>query len=211
VGLRDLFRSREDNFFRLLSEQAAKTLEGMQALQEYVKALDQEAGQRVGQIEKEADEIRRILIDELNRTFITPIDREDIFALSRAIDDVLDYGYSTVDEMMTMGVKPNPYLCQLTAVLREGAEKLHLSVQRLRDHPNVAMSHATRAKMLENQAESIYREAVAALFKGAEKADDVKHVIDILKMREIYRHLSNAADRGDEAANIISDIVVKMT
>ena len=211
MGLRDLFRSREDNFFRLLSEQAAKTLEGMQALQEYVKALDQEAGERVGKIEKEADEIRRILIDELNRTFITPIDREDIFALSRAIDDVLDYGYSTVDEMMTLGVKPNQYLCQMTAVLREAAEKLHLSVQRLRDHPNVAMSHATRAKMLENQAESIYREAVAALFKGAEHADDVKHVIDILKMREIYRHLSNAADRGDEAANIIGDIIVKMT
>ena len=64
---------------------------------------------------------------------------------------------------------------------------------------------------LENQAEKIYREAVAALFQGAEEANDVSHVIDILKMREIYRHLSNAADRGDESANIISDIVVKMT
>jgi len=211
VGLRDLFRRREDSFFRLLSEQAAKTLEGLQALEEYMKALDEEAGKRVGKAEKEADEIRRILIDELNRTFITPIDREDIFALSRAIDDVLDYGYSTVDEMMTLGVKTNKHLCQMAAVLRAAAEKLYLSVQRLNDHPNVAISHAIRAKMLENQAEKIYREAVAALFKGAEDTNDISLVIDILKMREIYRHLSNAADRGDEAANIISDIVVKMT
>ena len=211
MGLKDLFRRREDNFFRLLSEQAAKTLEGLQALEEYMKDMDEEAGQRVGIAEKEADEIRRILIDELNRTFVTPIDREDIFALSRTIDDVLDYGYSTVDEMMTLGVKTNKYLCQMAAVLREAAEKIYLSVQRLNDHPNVAMSHAIRAKMLENQAEKIYRKAVAALFKSAEDASDISHVIDILKMREIYRHLSNAADRGDEAANIIGDIVVKMT
>ncbi len=173
--------------------------------------MDEQAGQRVVRAEKEADEIRRILIDNLNRTFVTPIDREDIFSLSRAIDDVLDYGYSTVDEMMTLGVKPNDYLYQLTAIVTEMADKLLLSVQRLHDHPNVAMSHATRAKMLENEAEKVYREAVAALFKGAEGTSDVSQVIEILKMREIYRHLSNAADRGDEAADIIGDIVVKMT
>ena len=210
MGLRDLFKSKQNVFFQLLSEQAAKTLEGMEALERYVKTMDQEAGRGVEKAEKEADEIRRILIDELNRTFITPIDREDIFALSRAIDDVVDYGYSTVGEMMTLGVQSNEYLCRLTAVLREGAEKLYLSVQRLQDHPNVAMSHATRAKMLENQAERIYREAVASLFKKAEAAGEVSSVIGILKMREIYRHLSNAADRGDEAADIIGDIIVKM-
>jgi len=211
MGLKNLFRKKQDDFFGLLSEQAARTLEGLQALEEYVKTMDEQAGQRVVRAEKEADEIRRILIDNLNRTFVTPIDREDIFSLSRAIDDVLDYGYSTVDEMMTLGVKPNDYLYQLTAIVTEMADKLLLSVQRLHDHPNVAMSHATRAKMLENEAEKVYREAVAALFKGAEGTSDVSQVIEILKMREIYRHLSNAADRGDEAADIIGDIVVKMT
>ena len=210
MRVKKLFKRKQNIFFQLLSLQAAKTLEGMEALERYVQTMDPEVGQGVEKAEKAADEIRRILIDELNRTFVTPIDREDIFALSRAIDDVVDYAYSTVDEMMTLGVKSNEYLCQLAAVLREGAEKLHLSVQRLQYHPNVSMSHATRAKMLENQAEKIYREAVAALFKKAEAAGQVSHVIDILKMREIYRHLSNAADRGDEAANIIANIIVKM-
>jgi len=61
---------------------------------------------------------------------------------------------------------------------------------------------------LENQVEGLYREAIADLFTGPE---DVHHVVEMLKLREVYRHLSNAADRGDEAANIIGDIVVKKT
>jgi len=71
----------------------------------------------------------------------------------------------------------------------------------------VAAEHAQRAKALENRVENVYREALAELFSGPE---DVKHVVKMLKKREVYRHLSNAADRGDEAANIIADIVVKM-
>jgi len=79
---------------------------------------------------------------------------------------------------------------------------------RIKEHPGVATEHAQRAKTLENRVETVYREALADLFNGPAGP---KRVINILKMREVYRHLSNAADRGDEAANIISDIVVKMT
>jgi uncharacterized protein Yka (UPF0111/DUF47 family) len=65
-----------------------------------------------------------------------------------------------------------------------------------------------RAKALENRVEHVYREAIADLFH---RPQDVEHIVEMLKLREIYRHLSNAADRGDEAANVLSDIVVKMT
>jgi uncharacterized protein Yka (UPF0111/DUF47 family) len=158
--------------------------------------------------EKEADEIRRILIDELNRTFVTPIDREDIFALSRTIDDMLDYANTTVDEMEILKVAPTPYMGRIASLLRDAAFEIHLGVQRLKGHPSVANEHAQRAKALENRVEDVYREALADLFGGPQ---DVAHVIEMLKMREVYRHLSNAADRGDEAANVIADIVVKMT
>ncbi len=63
-------------------------------------------------------------------------------------------------------------------------------------------------RRLENRVEAVYREAIADLFASA---DDVEHIVEMLKKREVYRHLSNAADRGDEAANVISDIVVKKT
>jgi uncharacterized protein Yka (UPF0111/DUF47 family) len=76
----------------------------------------------VRRFEKEADEVRRILIDELNQTFVTPIDREDIFALSRAIDDILDYAYSTVDEMVVLQVKLNSFLQQMVLLFRDAVE-----------------------------------------------------------------------------------------
>ncbi len=202
------FRSREKDFLKELGEQAQKTREGLEALEAYLKDGDEEQAKRVQAIEKEADELRRILIDDLNRTFVTPIDREDLYALSRTIDDVLDYGYSTLDEMVGLGVKPNTYLQRLVSILRESADELYLGVIQLKAHPQVALDHATRAKALENRAESVYRSAVADLFKEPKTVEDI---VEILKMREIYRHLSNAADRGDEAANILGDIVVKMT
>ncbi|MBI3915020.1 MAG: DUF47 family protein [Chloroflexi bacterium] len=202
------FRSKDSDFLKLLGEQALKTREGLEALEAYMKDGDDEHAKRLERLEKEADELRRVLIDELNRTFVTPIDREDLFALSRTIDDVLDYGYTTLDEMVTLGVKPNVYLQRLVSILREAAEELHLSVIQLKDHPKVALDHAARAKSLENRVESVYRSAIGDLFKEPKTVEDI---VAILKMREIYRHLSNAADRGDEAANIIGDIVVKMT
>ncbi len=202
------FRSRSSNFLHLLIEQADKTREGLEALESFVRSNDAAHARRVEQIEKEADELRRILIDDLNRSFVTPIDREDLYTLSRAIDDVLDYGYSTVDEMVMFGVQPTELMHKMVTILREAAEELHLGVVQLRERPQLALSHATRAKQLENRAESLYREAIVELFQQPKTVEDVMWM---LKKREIYRHLSNAADRGDEAANIISDIVVKMT
>ncbi|UCC64298.1 MAG: DUF47 family protein [Anaerolineae bacterium] len=207
MGIRDFFKPRQDKFLRLLIDHAAKTLEGLESLEEFVKKPSEKRAERMRLLEKEADELRRILIDELNRTFVTPIDREDIFALSRAIDDVIDYAYTTVEEMVMLNVTPNSFLQRMVSLLREASYEIHQAMLRIEDHPNVANDHAIRAKALENRVEHVYREAIADLFSGP---DDIHHVMDMLKLREIYRHLSNCADRGDEAANVITDIVIKM-
>lgn len=201
------FRRKPDRFIQLLIEQAEFTVQAMEGLVTYMQNQTDESADRVRRIEKEADEVRRILVDELNRTFVTPLDREDIFTLSRTIDDILDYAYSTVDEMEILDVKPNSYLQRMATLMRDAAEEIRLAVLRLKDHPNVANDHAVRAKALENRMEGVYREAIAALFQAPH---DVEHIVDMLKLREIYRHMSNAADRGDEAANVISDAVVKI-
>jgi predicted phosphate transport protein (TIGR00153 family) len=208
VGLREFFKPRQDKFVQLLIEQAEITLHGMDALESYMKKRSAKHAATVRQAEKDADEVRRILIDELNRTFVTPIDREDLFALSRAIDDVMDYADATVEEMEVLDVEPNDYLRRLVSLLQDAAEEIHLAMQRLKNNPGVASEHASRAKALENRVEQVYREAVADLFSGPE---DIHHVMEMLKLRELYRHLSNCADRGDEAANVIHDIVVKGT
>ncbi len=199
-------RKKQNRFLELLTQQAEFAVEGMEALREYMKQPDDALAERVSQIEKEADEARRILIDELNRTFVTPFDREDIFALSLTIDDVLDYANTTVDSMVIFKVEPNDYLVRIVSLLADAAMEIYRGVIRLEDHPNVANDHAVRAKALENRVEHVYREALSKLFDDPE---DLNGVMEILKLREIYRHLSNAADRGDQAANVIGDIVVK--
>jgi hypothetical protein len=94
----------------------------------------------------------------------------------------------------------------MVSLLTDAAHEIHLAVQRLDEHPSVANDHAVRAKALENRVETVYREAIADLFRMPR---DVDHIVEMLKLREVYRHLSNAADRGDAAANVIGDIVVK--
>lgn len=203
-----LFKRREEIFHTLIAQQASVTLEGLNLLCKYVEKRDGDVAEQLSMKEKEADEVRRILIDELNRTFVTPYDREDIFTLSRTIDDVLDYANSTVSEMEILNVKPTLYLQRIASLLKDAAYEINQAVLRLKNHPGVAIDHAQRAKALENRVEQVYREAIADLFSGPE---NIQHVVEMLKMREVYRHLSNAADRGDEAANVIADIVVKRT
>jgi uncharacterized protein len=202
------FKKREEVFHKLIQDQASITYEGVKLLVKYLETQDREIAEQLNLKEKEADEVRRILIDELNRTFVTPFDREDIFALSRSIDDVMDYADSTVSEMVILKVNPTPFMQRIATLLKDAAYEIFQAVQRLPKNPNVAIEHAQRAKTLENRVENVYREAIADLFTGPE---DVHHVVEMLKLREVYRHLSNAADRGDEAANIIADIVVKKT
>ncbi|HLE53326.1 MAG TPA: DUF47 family protein [Anaerolineales bacterium] len=199
-------RKKDNRFLELLSRQTEFTVQGMEALKQYMQKPDSTLADRVSKIESEADEVRRILIDELNRTFVTPFDREDIFSLSLTIDDILDYAESTVDEMVMLNVDPNPFLERMVSLLTDAAMEINRGVLQLVDHPNVANDHAVRAKALENRVEQVYREAIADLFQDPR---DLAEVMEILKLREIYRHLSNAADRGDQAANVIGDIVVK--
>jgi uncharacterized protein Yka (UPF0111/DUF47 family) len=205
--MKRFFKKRTNIFIQHISDQAKLTLEGLDALVTYLASQETAASELLVAKEKAADEARRILIDDLNRTFVTPFDREDIFTLSRTIDDVLDYAYSTVSELEILRVAPTVYMQTMASLLREAANELYLAVNCLVEHPAVANDHAQRAKALENRVEGVYREALADLFKGAE---DIKHVVKMLKLREVYRHLSNAADRGDEAANVIADIVVKI-
>jgi uncharacterized protein len=198
----NLFGSKGDvDFFDLLLDQAEKTNAGCHAL---VKFLEGEGSpEEISLLEREADDIRRILIDELHQTFITPIDREDIFALSGAIDDVIDHAKNTVKEMEIFEVESNEHLCQMAELLEKGAEQLVGAMRHLKKNPNVAVEYAVRAKRIENRMNDNYLAALKQLFSGHDPRI-------MFCLREIYRHFNRSADRVDEAANIISNVVVKM-
>ena len=92
--------------------------------------------------------------------------------------------------------------------VQEAANELLLAMERLDDNPKVALDHSRRTKHRENQVERIYREAIADLFSGPE---DIHHIMKMMRIREVYRHISNAADQADQAANVIGVVVMKMT
>ena len=117
-------------------------------------------------------------------------------------DDVVDYANTTVDEMEIYEIKGDSHIKEMVSILRKAAREISEAVKILGQYPKIASEHALQAKAYENSMEKAYHRALADLFKGAD-------TVYMLKMREIYRHLSNAADRGDEAANIISSIVMK--
>ena len=197
-----LFSKEKNIFFDLMFRQSEKTLEGLQALANYMEDRSPENAKQVKKCEVEADDLRLMLIQELDKTFVTPLDREDIFNLSLAIDDVMDYANSTVYEMEIYEVFSDGHVKEMVNILISAGREINQAINLLENQPKVAAVHALKAKAYENTMEGAYRLALSHLFRG-------KDPVFMLKMREIYRHLSNAADRGDEAANIISSIVMK--
>lgn len=204
--LKRFIKPKQDDFIDLLIQQGKYTIYSVEALQAYLRKQSDKKSGRAREVEKEADEIQRILVHELMDTFVTPIDREDIFSLSRALDNFIDYVYDTVEELEIFELEaPEPVL-DIANLLHEMATELHMAIKQLIDHPGVAQEHARRAKHLENKVEDSYRHSLANLFQGPQ---DIHQVMEILKTREVLRHLSNAADQGDIAADTVMDIVVK--
>jgi predicted phosphate transport protein (TIGR00153 family) len=204
--LRRIFHRDPDRFLLQLREQATLVLCGTDALMAFMREPSKKNAARVRVCEKKADDVRRALIYDLSQSFVTPIDREDLFALSRSIDDILDYAYATIHEVEALAVTPDTYLCQMVEILHTGAGEIHRAVEQLEQQPRAADEHAIRAKALENQMEALYTRAIADLFNTP---TDLAQVMDILKLREVYRHLLHAAQSIGLASNRISDLVMK--
>ena len=204
--LKRFLKPKQDNFTSHLVQQGEKAVDITNALQSYLQKPTEKKQEKARRIEQEADEIQRILVHELLDTFITPFDREDIFSLSRALDNFIDYVYDTVEELVIFEVPDPVGVQEMADILSEMAGELHLALQRLGDHPGVASEHARRAKGCENRVENVYRHTIADLFSEPE---GIHAVMVMLKNREVLRHLSNAADYGDRAADTILDVVVK--
>ncbi len=202
-----LFRRKNGtDFYQLLLAHAEKVYEAYTTLVRSLEAGDGASTERIYFLEREADDLRRVLIDQLNRTLITPFDREDVFVLSRDIDEVIDAAQRTVEEIHIFNVRPNENLVAMARVLERGTLEILDALKNMKDHPMVALEHAKLAKATENQIHHIYLTSLAALYDDPDNSAGY-----MLKMREIYRHLNRSADSCDEAANIISDIIIKMS
>jgi uncharacterized protein Yka (UPF0111/DUF47 family) len=157
----------------------------------------------VHDLEKEGDAVRKNLILTINDTFITPIDREDLFQVSLTIDDIADYMWTTIQEARIYDILPDNYIKEMVVELEKMVKHIYQATCCLEFDRENASRFALKAKKLENTVSKVYHKALAVLYDS----DDIKA---ILKYREIYNHLNHAADRGDAAANSIMNISVKL-
>lgn len=192
------------DFFALLADQCVHVAHTVGSLVEYMETGDTELGRQIKQDEHEADRAKVRNIHTLNESFSTPIDREDIYRAIMDLDDVVNYCKTTVSEMDLLGVTPDKRTLEMAMHLRDGMGALVTGFSRLGTTPAAAAADADAARRAERQVERAYRRSLADLFQG----DDF---INMFKRREIYRHLSNAADRMAHSANTLHDIVVKIS
>lgn len=200
--LHDRLFPKVPDFHAVLTYQSRRVAETTGLLVEFMETGDVAISARVVEDEQAQDALKIRNFQLLNEAFATPIDREDIYRAIADLDEVVNYCKATVNEMDVLGVTPDKFTLELAMHVREGAEALRDGFAKLAATPAAAGADAERARKAERAAERAYRRALAALFQG----DDY---ISMFKRREIYRHLSNAADRIAAAAFTLHDIAVK--
>jgi uncharacterized protein Yka (UPF0111/DUF47 family) len=192
------------DFLGLLTEQCQQVATTAGLLVEYMETGDPATGEQIRADEREADKIKVRNLHTLNESFSTPIDREDIHRAIIDLDEIVNYCKSTVSEMVVLGLTPDKHCVEMAMHIKMGSDALYAGFSRLASQPAAAADDAAAARKAERKVEKVYRRAIAELFQG----DDY---INMFKRREIYRHLSNAADRIANCANTLHDIVVKMS
>ncbi|MDR3293243.1 MAG: DUF47 family protein [Clostridiales bacterium] len=191
------------NFFNILLDQCRIMQEAMNILLEYCINGDEKLADDIIALEEKGDMSRRILIDELNKTYFTPIDREDLFALSRLIDEITDHTKTTVDGIRLFKITPNAHMVEITRSLVGITEHIYNAVYRVEKHKSIAREEALKAKEGENVVYNQSHVALADLF-------DNEDFRTIFKYRELYKHLQHTSEIANQAMDFLLNILVKM-
>ena len=198
---------KEDHFFDFLEAQAKLCLRAAQELATFRQGRTaQEVRDGVQVIEHEADDVVRQMEDALARTFVTPLDREDLHRLSSQLDDVTDLTNLAARATSIYGVsKPTPAINELTDVLIECTTKLSEAVPNLRKHAFTELIEIGRAlRTLEKRADQIYRSAISDLFANPQV--DAK---ELLRQKEVLEDIERAIDHCDGVADVLANLAVK--
>ena len=184
------------SFFAHFEHQGKKTVEGCRAFLDMVEQPGdmERRAERVKQIEHECDEITHAVVEALHKTFITPIDRNDIYRLITKMDDIMDLVEAAADRVA---------LYEIPTMTKEAAELARCLVDSDLGKPNGILQHCIEINRLENVADGILRGALARLFR------EEKDPIAVIKWKEIYETLESATDRCEDVANIIEGVVLE--
>ena len=203
-----LFIPREEKFFELFEESARNMVKASQVLKEMIDTWEF-VGERVAEIrelEHVGDTITHQIMAQLNRTFVTPFDREDIALLAHTLDDVTDFIDAAADAMLIYKVeRPTRRAKELADIIVKAATEVERVMPRLRRRSELKQipEYCVEINRLENMADRVFRSAMAELF------DDTTDIAQIIKWREIYEHMESATDRCEDVANVLEGVALK--
>lgn len=219
MGIQDVIRvliPKEDHFFDYLEKQAALAYEGAQALSKLKTDPPKAVKQAVSEIEKRGDKVSHELEDALARTFVTPLDREDIHHLSTQLDDVLDRAHATASAFIMFGITtPSEPAQKLFECLEKATLLVKDVLPALRKHDFDKIREVSRAiRLVEKEGDAVYRDAMMALFSesGEGQGPYRTAVFDartLIREKEVLEILEDAIDGCEDVAGILTNLAVK--
>ncbi len=206
MGLREILIPREKIFFQLLEKESKNVLAGAQALNDLILNYDDLSVRRdrIKDIEHQGDEIVHDIYEHLVKSFVTPIDREDISKLASLYDDVLDYIYAVVNRLYLYEIStPTEPMRRFTDTVVKSVQEIDIAfagIQKIKA-PQIE-ARCIEVDRLENEADVVLNEAVASLFK-------TQDAITIIKMKEVYELMETITDKCEDVVQVIRDIILE--
>jgi uncharacterized protein len=208
-GFLSWIRSNDKDIIDVLEEQAANLVKATSYLVEFMSSykIDGESRyQIIKDLEHQGDKITHRLFTILDKTFVTPLDPEDISKLTSAIDELLDATEGVANRFVLFSIEaPTPYMTELSKILLSASQEVQLLITRIRNLKSASnlIDHSKNIVNYEHKADTIYRTAIAELFKTN------NNPIEIIKLKEVYETLEGALDRCADVADVVEDIALK--
>ncbi len=207
AGFLSWVRSNDKEIIDKLEAQSANLLKATSALVDLISNFDNLNDRKaaIRELEHQGDNITHDLYTIIDKTFVTPLDREDISKLTGAVDEILDYTDGAAERFLLFKIsKPTQFMLELAKTLLSASQEVHALMTRLRGFKNASnlIEHCRRIGKYEHEADTIYRNAIAELFETHDP-------IEIIKMKEIYEVLEGALDRCADVSDIFEDIALK--
>jgi predicted phosphate transport protein (TIGR00153 family) len=203
--LTQVFAPRDRVYFELFEEAGRNVFKAADLLDRLLATYpdDRALAREILTCEHEGDRITHDIIDRLNHTFVTPIDREDILALASALDDVVDFTEEVADYLGLYKIEaPMDQAIKLASVLKAAAHQVAEAIPRLRGFRDISLQ-TVEVNRLENEGDRITREAVASLFDGG-----IDPMV-VIRWKDVFERLEAAIDSTERVANILEGIVIK--
>ena len=200
-------KSNEKEILSILDNLAKKAVETSEELvvlfSNVENAKDHQT--KIKKLEREADGLTRSVFAELNKTFITPLDREDIQRIASKIDDVIDFMEGISGRMVSYHISSAPpYMFDIAKELNTATKEVELMISKLKNvrGNNEIIKHCRNASDIEHTIDDLYRQALAKLF-------ETNDAVNIIKLKDIYEALEASSDRCVDVADVVEDIVLK--